>query len=275
MRQALAKRLLTAGILAPVVVLCVLHLPTTAVLLLLGLFLVAAAWEWTALVQWQDHRARIIYVVAVAGGALAISRLNEERLLFLYLSIAAVIWWLAALLILILAELKQTSRFMRWNDKGSVGMLVLLAAWAGVDWLLENDRMLLLVLFAMVWMADAGAYCCGKLWGRRRLAPQLSPGKTWEGLFGGFVAGLAVVIAMSGFMVLSSPAARALLVLASLSIGASVVGDLFESLLKRRIGVKDSGGILPGHGGVLDRIDGLIAALPVFVLGIYFWVGRL
>ena len=125
-------------------------------------------------------------------------------------------------------------------------------------------------MFLLVWCADSGAYFVGRKFGRRKMAPNVSPNKSMEGLAGGLVTGLIVVIAISVFKLhLTGVPLVAFVALSVLTILASVLGDLFESMLKRRAKVKDSGTILPGHGGILDRIDSLLSATPIFALG--FW----
>ncbi len=133
---------------------------------------------------------------------------------------------------------------------------------------------MLLYLFSLVWIADIGAYFSGRKFGKHKLAPTISPGKTWEGLIGGLLANLVWIF---GIYQLSSGWGLGLLQFLLISLATSlfsVVGDLFESVLKREAGVKDSGKLLPGHGGVLDRVDSVIAAAPVFVAGIFI-VGTL
>ncbi len=125
-------------------------------------------------------------------------------------------------------------------------------------------------VFLLVWCADSGAYFVGRKLGRRKMAPNVSPNKSMEGLAGGLVTGLLVVVVISVFKLqLTGTALFAFVALSALTILVSVLGDLFESMLKRRAGVKDSGTILPGHGGILDRIDSLLSATPIFALG--FW----
>jgi phosphatidate cytidylyltransferase len=124
-------------------------------------------------------------------------------------------------------------------------------------------------LYALVlgWSADSFAYLAGKRWGRRKLAPAISPGKTWTGVYGGLVA-TAVVAAIGGWLLgVQDLRLLALVALAMVCVCFSVVGDLFESLIKRHAGVKDSGALFPGHGGVFDRLDGIFALLPLFALG--------
>jgi len=152
---------------------------------------------------------------------------------------------------------------------------VLLPFWLCICWLKLLDYRLVLALVMLIWLADTLAYFGGKRWGKRRLAPRLSPGKTWEG-----VAAAALAAPMVGGLLAFQAGelhARSVVALSALClavVAVSIVGDLFESLLKRRASVKDSGTLLPGHGGVLDRIDSLTAAAPLFYLGVTVLVGH-
>ena len=148
---------------------------------------------------------------------------------------------------------------------GLAGWLVLVPAGAALAALhaRPGGPALVMTLLAVVWAADSGAWLAGRRFGRTRLAPRVSPGKTWEGVAGGLLAGAAAGAAAAWWFPLTS---WVLLLAAVLAAGASVVGDLYESLCKRRAGVKDSGRLLPGHGGLLDRIDGLTAAAPVYAV---------
>jgi phosphatidate cytidylyltransferase len=124
-----------------------------------------------------------------------------------------------------------------------------------------------LFVLLLIWAADTGAYFAGSRWGRRKLAPRISPGKSWEGLFGGLFLSLLIAAAAVPVLNLAWWQLPQLLMLVMVTVLVSIAGDLFESLMKRHAGAKDSSHLIPGHGGVLDRIDSLLAALPVFVLG--------
>src|SRR6266446_2888983 len=154
-----------------------------------------------------------------------------------------------------------------------VGWLALIATWVAVVQLQARSPALLLALMAIVWVADSAAYFAGRRFGKRKLAPAISPGKTWEGVYGALIATGLYALALlwfapeAGFARASSLGALAGWLALVLGLTAlSIVGDLFESQLKRQRGVKDSGRILPGHGGVLDRIDALLAAMPAAAL---------
>ncbi len=229
---------------------------------------VVGAWEWAALAR-LSTQARIGFVSLMATlGILMLPEIwplalesFQFQVLFWGL-IASVLFWLvlAPLWLLRLHQAKHTAMLL------GCGMLVLLAAWMSLVYLRKVSPSFLLALMATVWIADSVAYFAGKQWGRHKLAPQISPGKTWEGVLGAWCAvtvyGVVLCMALDlSFWVL--PGLWVLLIL-------SVVGDLFESHLKRQAGVKDSGHILPGHGGVLDRIDGMISTLPVMTFALHF-----
>ena len=148
----------------------------------------------------------------------------------------------------------------------TLGISLLLATWIALIGLHKISPLLLLSVLATVWIADSAAYFAGKKFGKHKLAPEISPGKTWEGVMGALFAVTLYGLLLCHFQHLS----RWLILGLWLIVILSVMGDLFESLLKRQSNVKDSSQLLPGHGGVLDRIDGLIPTLPLVLLSIYF-----
>jgi len=157
-------------------------------------------------------------------------------------------------------------------SKMVIGFLVLIPAWVAMVGMKAHPQgnLLIFMLFLLVWGADIGAYFTGKRFGRKKLIPQVSPGKTREGVLGGLAVCVLVAIGFAISSELSMGATLALLLLALVTGMVSVLGDLFESMFKRERGIKDSGRILPGHGGILDRIDSLTAAAPIFLLGQYW-----
>jgi phosphatidate cytidylyltransferase len=161
----------------------------------------------------------------------------------------------------------------------AIGWLVLIATWVAIVQIQARSPGLLLALMAIVWIADTAAYFVGRRFGRRKLAPSISPGKTWEGVYGAlFAVGAYALVLLplatrNGYaQALTAGAVVVWVVLVLLLAALSVTGDLFESLLKRQRGVKDSGNVLPGHGGVLDRIDALTAAMPAAALVAYYLI---
>lgn len=223
-----------------------------------------AAWEWAGLMR-QDRPARVMYALVLLLFCWQI-RVAAQELLPVLLMAAAVFW-------IVIAPLWLARK---WTLAGNdffgylMGLLVILPTWAALLQLQAASPWLLLAAMALVWVADISAYFAGRAWGRHKLAPTISPGKTWEG-----VAGAALGVLCYGFVVFgfsSLPAALPLALFGAallLLTAASIVGDLFESLLKRQAGLKDSSHLLPGHGGILDRIDSLTAALPLAALLVY------
>jgi phosphatidate cytidylyltransferase len=270
----LRQRLTTAGLLMPLAVLAVLLLPTHWFAALLGLIQCLGAWEWAAFVGARDKSGRLANTVLVAL-TLLLLWFFVPRAWDLPLLAVGVLWWLAVAAVL--------SGIRRIEPKTGlapalipIGLVVLALPWLATVRLHGHDPQgpwLVLAMMMLVWMADSAAYFAGRRWGRRKLAPLLSPGKTRVGVYSGvIVAALwgGLVAAMLGM----APGSAVLLVLLSaLTAALSVVGDLFESLLKRGRGLKDAGSLLPGHGGVLDRIDSMTAAAPLFAVGL-LWLEK-
>ncbi|MFO7704917.1 MAG: phosphatidate cytidylyltransferase [Halopseudomonas sp.] len=263
----LKQRIITAVILAPLAIAGFVMLEGLWFALFIGAVVVVAAWEWARLAGQTGQKGRIVYALVVA---LLLAGLYLQSWPAHYLLIAAVVWWLVATLMVI--------RYPRGRGlwAGSMlaqvfGLLILLPAWYGLVWLREtpNGLWLIMALMVLVWAADIGAYFAGKTWGRRKLMPNVSPGKTIEGFLGGLA--LTQLLSLAALLYLGWSLSAVLLGLigAALVVIFSVVGDLTESLFKRDQGLKDSSNLLPGHGGVLDRIDSLTAAIPVFTL---YWL---
>jgi phosphatidate cytidylyltransferase len=261
--------------LAPTVVGGVVFLPPAGAATLLGVFFVVAAWEWSGLAGWRRRAARISYVALLFLLAVGLWRWRTHEALAFRLHLLAVAWWSIALILVVAAQRRRLGAFIAFVSNAATGLMVLLPAWSAIVWLLITDRAMLLSLFALIWVADAAAFYIGRRWGRRRLASNVSPGKSWEGAGAGLAGGVVCAVVVSYAAVGADRAQAGFIVLAMVTVLASIVGDLFESMLKRHIGAKDSGQILPGHGGVMDRIDGLVAAAPVFAAGLYYRINWL
>lgn len=266
----LAQRILTAAALVAVLLPAFLLLPKAFGLVLIGLFVLGAAWEWSGFLGFGSVLPRLACVALVAL-LLAASRLLMPAVLpVTVIAACAMLWWALAFLLILRFPVP-----IRRPVAALCGLLVLLPAWACLAALLYTDvdgRALLLLALAIVWAADVGAYFAGRRLGRVRLAPQVSPGKTWEGVLGGLAC--ATVTAVAGAAILGHPPGPAAAL--GLSVGAiSIVGDLTVSMFKRNAGLKDSGNLFPGHGGILDRIDSVTAAAPLFLLeaGWLGWLG--
>jgi len=261
--DALRKRILTAAVLIALLLAILLWLPQWVAIVVWTVLVLFGAWEWSAFLLLVAPLARLAYVVLVGLLLWVAWRLSASpggRDLVLT---GAVLWWLAALAWIVLAP----RRVSPWSA-AAAGLLALVPAWVALVRLrLAHPQGAQWVLFALllVWLADIGAFFCGRRFGRVRLAPEVSPGKTWEGVLGAFaVSALVAAVGSHWFQV------RLLVFLpvCLAAVGFSIVGDLTESLLKRYAGMKDSGSIFPGHGGVMDRIDSLTGAAPALLLGL-------
>jgi phosphatidate cytidylyltransferase len=258
------------------VVAAVLLLSTPWVALVFALVVVLGAWEWTRLAG-VDGTWRWGYLALIAA---ALAVLWWLPALIPWVLGAAVLWWglLAVLLFRVRAVAPVES-----PDPAllALGVLVLAAPWAALIHLhgrgigAAEGPLLVLGLLVLIWIADTAAYFSGRRWGRAKLAPVLSPGKTHAGLYGGLIGACLFGAVAAWAAGLGWGAGLLLVGVCAMTAFVSVVGDLFESLLKRRRALKDSGRLLPGHGGILDRIDSLTAAAPLFALGVLWLGGRL
>jgi phosphatidate cytidylyltransferase len=270
----LKTRLVSAAIMVPLVVGGVLYLPNAGVALTLALVMSVGLWEWGAMIPLGSVPARIAYPAGAAALMALAWAAPLDRVLVPFL-LLAVIWWLTALYWLVHPGFgTRPTRAVRVL-KGCAGVLVILPCWASFVTLHareDHGPLIALALLVMIWLADSGAYFAGQRWGRTRLAPVISPGKTWEGVLGGIVASVIAVLLAGYWYSRSLGWTLTLVPVALLAVMFSIVGDLLESLMKRQAGIKDSGSIIPGHGGVLDRIDSLTAAAPMFLAGM-LWYG--
>ncbi len=269
--SSLKKRVITAVILLPVVLGGVIVLPTPYFAVLLALAVLGGAWEWAGMAGWPTVQGRIVYVAAFALALLSTAGLALNPIGSAVVICIGLAWWSVAL-----------AMVWRYQARGSVGVapkwlralvgwMVLLPAWVSMVVLHGHDEQgvyLVLTLLAVIWSADIAAYFVGRRWGRRRLASRVSPGKSLEGAMGGLVAVLATGVVAGFAFGLAGGELWLFLILCLATASISVLGDLAESLFKRQVGLKDSGNLLPGHGGVLDRIDSLTAAAPLFTAGV-------
>ena len=265
---ALNARILTALILAPLVILGVLYLPTPLFAAGLGVVLLLGTWEWSRIIGVQRRRFRTA-VVAVNAVLIGLCWYFLPHINYLYIAEIGALWWCLALLWLKRITFAQTKTLVNGELKMLVGSLLMLPAWCAAVLLHESEQgaRWTLFLFALIWCADIGAYFSGRKFGNKKLAPQISPGKTREGVYGGLAVSGLFAICFGLWTGKSIPDAFLLMGLGLVTVVFSIVGDLFESLMKRHANLKESGTLLPGHGGVLDRIDSLLAALPAFVAG--------
>ena len=274
----LRQRIITGTLLALGAILLIVGAPGAVLVGALALATLIACWEWADLSGFQGVLPRIVYCAMSAGlmallsyGVLQLGVHPQSQLSRVVLG-AAALWWLVALLCVI----RFPASGAWWGavpTRAVIGWLVLLPAWFAFVYLraLAHGEWLILFMLALVAAADIGAYFSGTRFGRRKLAPAVSPGKSWEGFFGGILSSLALTIIVWFCALRESSPELPLpwwLAIALATVLASILGDLTESMVKRHRGVKDSGSLLPGHGGVMDRLDSISAAAPVFALGL-------
>ena len=280
----LKQRIITAIILLIGLIATTTQLSLFNFTLIISLIVVLASWEWSGFIGLNELSEKLTYSLTIAAMIIGLyfildisttgSSVDFVRAAIL-LGLGLLFWMLMVFVLAGYPENKSA-----WNNESKIacmGMLALVPSWVGLVVLksLAEAGLLVLALVVLVAAVDVGAYFAGVNFGSRKLAPNLSPKKTWEGVWGGFVlcAMISVVMiwaANSYFLDLTSAQMVALFFLAPLTTFFSVIGDLLESMLKRNQNIKDSGRLLPGHGGILDRIDGLVATTPPFVLLLVF-----
>ena len=271
----LKQRILTALILAPIMIGGIFYLPVPEFMIFIGVITALGAWEWANLSGITNKVGRVVYAAVVALILLGLQHFDlEQESEVLY---GALVWWVLAL-ILVATHPKLTPLWKSTPVRLLMGLVILVPMWVGFVQIKSypySDYLMLYVMF-LVWGADVGAYFAGRTFGKRKLAPNVSPGKTWEGVYGGLAttmlfAVIAGLILQSKTMMDLSVKQWVLLFAITLAVTVvSVVGDLVESMVKRHRGIKDSSNLLPGHGGVMDRIDSMTAALPIFALAFSF-----
>ncbi|MGO2135243.1 MAG: phosphatidate cytidylyltransferase [Marinobacter sp.] len=265
----LKTRIITALILAPIAIGGVFFLPPMGFALFTAAIITLGAWEWANMSGLEQQPGRMGYAALIAVILYGLIDVSAVAVLWL-----ALLWWVVCF-VLVRSYPAGSERWGSVPARALMGVLVLVPAWIGLNHLrtggfqfgdTDNNLLVILYVFCVVWVADIGAYFAGRAFGKAKLAPRVSPGKSWAGVWGGLAAVGAFALVAS-VLVSASAAEAALLVVASLVTGlVSVLGDLLESMLKRFRGIKDSSRLLPGHGGIMDRIDSLTAAAPVFAL---------
>ncbi|HEY8035469.1 MAG TPA: phosphatidate cytidylyltransferase [Methylobacter sp.] len=282
----LLQRIITALILVPLVVFAVLQLPLEYFSLLVGLVTLLAAWEWTRLIGINSvfKRGLFLFVLILpmlwmhfwtqflelAAQILDWPDIRDYSGILEWLVIPPVLFWILSMILIRNAPAALLNLEMKIRYKALIGWLVLFAMWMFLTRLRSfYGTELTLYFLILIWTADIAAYFTGKKFGKTKLAPEISPGKTVQGMYGALIAGGVCAVVLSLIYGFPWMVASDFFMLSVLTVLVSIYGDLFFSLVKRQRGVKDTGSILPGHGGILDRIDSLIAAIPFFYAGIY------
>ena len=272
--QGLRARVVTALLLAPLVMGAVLLLPNPWFAVLMALFVAMGAWEWSGLAGFDAGFARAGYMLLILLCLPLVWLLAPSDWHAFILALAALWWLVLALRLPLIRRIDQAPRVE--PSLLVLGLLVLVTPWLALVHLHAmpaNGPLIALSLLMLIWIADTAAYFSGRRFGRAKLSALLSPGKTRVGVYAGVAAATVWGLLVALLLGLAAMKTLFLLVICVLTAVMSVVGDLFESLLKRRRGIKDAGSLLPGHGGMLDRIDSLTAAAPIFALGFIWLIG--
>ncbi|MBV1877588.1 MAG: phosphatidate cytidylyltransferase [Pseudomonadales bacterium] len=260
----LKQRIITAIFLVPLAIAGLFYIPLLGFSIFIAIILTIAAWEWANLAGYEGPQ-RYFYALVVAALIAASSWVSAPVLLS-----AACIWWCLALVLVV----RYPSLSSRWSSQIYVSLIGLVCLVPGYTALLtlkqqSNADFLILLLLLLIWGADIGAYFIGRAFGDKKLMPNVSPGKSWAGFYGGLISACLIATGMMTWFSetpLLSVTGGMILLGCALVVIVSVLGDLTESMFKRNRGIKDSSNLLPGHGGILDRIDSLLSAGPVYAL---------
>jgi len=286
----LLKRIITASILAALIATAVFTLPSEYFSLLLAILTLVAAWEWLYLIDVKSIAKRVSFLFALIVPMVGLLLWTQFLELLAqwtkwpdirfysgileWLVIPPVLFWIVVMISIRKLPNTVLNLQLRLRYKALIGWFILLACWMFLSRLRAfYEPPMTMYFLVLIWAADISAYFVGKKYGKTKLAPDISPGKTVAGFYGALAAGLVCAVALSLFYGFNYVFAADFAMLSVLTVLVSVYGDLFFSVVKRQRGVKDSGAILPGHGGILDRVDSLIAAIPLFYAGIYLIYG--
>ena len=272
--EVLRQRTLTAVLLAPAAILLILLAPTWLFALAIAGAVLAGLWEWSRLAGFRNHAGRCLLLALMAALCLGLWFWRGTPAGTVVIALGVIAWLLVPLWLRHPTRLAAPRTAHAWIKLGFV-LPAMLPAWLALVVLHGDGRhahVWTLLALMLVWAADTGAYFAGTRFGQHKLAPLISPGKTWEGVAGGVALAVLLAVVFGYALDLRGLDLLLLLGVVWVSTAFSIIGDLSESLLKRQAAVKDSGRMFPGHGGLLDRIDGVLAAAPVFVL-LKLWLG--
>ena len=264
----LKYRTMTAFVLLLIIIGMIWLLPAPWFAALAVIFFAVGAWEWSRLVGLHAFYKRCLYFALVLSVIFLAYLIPPDGLLWL----GVLVWLWAGASVLSYQRGLNALGFQYPFVKGFCGLWMLAACWKALVILQAASPVWLFLAFVVIWAVDTGAYFSGRRWGHGLLAPRISPQKTWQGFWGGLCFGVLIVSALMLWFPMVWQQRLGWVVVAIICALFAVMGDLFVSLLKRQVGVKDTGSLLPGHGGFLDRVDSTISTLPVFALG-FLWLG--
>lgn len=264
----LEARIVAGLVLAPLGIAAILLLPHPSFALLAAAIFAGGAWEWSQLAGIDGVPARVAYTALVTVSIAGLWWLGSQQLAVAAILAGGVIWLLAGLWLTRFRTGQSAQGATRWV-KAAFGWFILVGCFAAIvalHGLPGNGPRWALAVLATVWITDTAAYFSGRAFGRRKLAPRISPNKTWAGAVGAFCAAMLFIGGALYVLAGDAVSAWAVILLGLATTAFAMIGDLFVSLLKRHRGIKDTGRLIPGHGGILDRFDSVLAAVPVFVL---------
>lgn len=267
----LRTRVLTALVLAPLAIAIILFLPPAYFAVVTAIAFAGAQWEWTGLLTLRSNTLRWLAPLVLLILLALIHYGANTRTLPATVIVLGLIWWLTSLIWLRHPDWASGTSGQAGLGKLVVGFLVLVPAWVALNHIQGSPAYgpgWTLLALCVVAAADIGAYFSGRAFGKRKLAPRISPGKTRAGALGAVFAGMATAIVGALLLGVHDLRLVAITALGCVTVAAAIVGDMLESLLKRHAAIKDSGTLFPGHGGLLDRLDSWFAALPVFAAGL-------
>ncbi len=285
----LKQRIITAVILAPLAILAILFLPVELFKIAVAGVVALGAYEWAKMSGINGRASKVTFmaliliicgVLILAVDGQAVWYQSELNALYKTILSIAAVWW-AVSLVMILTYPKYSSV---WKEntpiRAAFGILTLIPTWVAIISLRTNlyevdpfyGASLIFYVLGIVWAADIGAFFCGVKFGKHKLRPNVSPGKSIEGLLGGIMASLAIIAFAALHYQFDASRIGMHILIGVITVAVSALGDLNESMFKRCAGIKDSGKLLPGHGGVMDRIDSLTAAFPVFAFCYVVWM---
>lgn len=282
----LLQRVITASILASLIALAVFLLPSDYFSLIIAMIVLLAGWEWGNLTGIGSPLKRALFLVAMAVPMLGIhfwpqmleivavafdwTEVRSYSGVLEWLVVPPVLFWLLIMLLIRKTPAELLKMEIKIRYKLAIGWFVLLAAWMFLSRLRAfYGAEMTMYLLLLIWAADVAAYFVGKKFGTIKLAPDISPNKTVQGMYGALGAGIICAATLSLIYKFQMMIIGDFVLLSALTVLLSIYGDLFFSLIKRQRGIKDTGSLLPGHGGVLDRIDSMVAAIPFFYAGVY------
>lgn len=261
------KRIATALVLIPLVLFGIFRLDQNHFAICAAALCMIGAYEWGAFCDLKSKFQRVLYAATYLLPFIAIWLYKDEKAFVFSLLLMSIVFWFCAFFWMYRYSKSEQTVDVSNMAKLAIGYMTITPMWLALFSIQEISPGIIIWLFFIIWGADSGAYFVGRKLGKKKLAEKLSPKKTMEGVYGGIVTSAIIAVVGIYFLEIEARTIPYWIVLATATVLFSIAGDLFESMLKRLRGIKDSGSIFPGHGGVMDRIDSLTSAAPLFFFG--------